>query len=41
MIVGNKQSGPVLVSPDSYSSMHDRASFGTKHAVKMIDPDPN
>lgn len=41
MIVGNKFMGPVLVTPDNYSVTHEKAHFGTKHAIKLIEPDRN
>ena len=40
MIVGNKQMGPVLTSPDSFSVTHDKAVFGAKHVIKQVAPDP-
>jgi len=39
MLVGNRQMGPVLISPDTYAVTQNKAVFGTRHVVKNIKAD--
>ena len=39
IIVGNKQLGPVLTTPEEYSVMNQRAQFSKKAIIKDIEPD--
>jgi hypothetical protein len=41
MLVGNKQFGPVLLSPDSNSLSHNKAIFGRNHKIRFISLDKN
>lgn len=39
MLIGNKQFGPVLVSPDSNSFTHNKAIFGMNQNIRFISKD--
>jgi hypothetical protein len=41
MIVGNKNMGPTLMSPDPYSVTHEKAQFSNQNKIKTVEPEKN
>jgi hypothetical protein len=39
MIVGNKNMGPTLMTPDPYSVTHEKAQFSNQNLIKTIEPE--